>query len=227
MNDSEKRTLDMFRRVRDFFAVHEALFPLGTLGRDLFNVIVGIVNDLEGQTVAESGGRSSARQGTVSKAVAKAAILEDLGILRRTARAMAFATPGLEEKFRIPHNPDDEDVRTITRAALAAAEPFKAEFLRREVQERVFQDMEANLAAFDAATTEQNMRKEESHTAAASIDATIDLGMDTLRQLDPIVRNKLHNNTATLAAWLSARHIERAPRRNNSNTPPAPQTPNS
>jgi hypothetical protein len=227
MTNQEKRLLDMFKRVRDFDAAHDNLFPAGSLGRDLFNVILGIINDLEGLGAAEFGGHGTARQGTAGKSAARAAILEDLRILRRTARAMALVIPGLEEKFRIPRNPDDHDLLITARGALAAAEPLKAEFLRREVQESVFEELEANVAAFETALTGQNTGQDESKTAGASIDAAIDRGMDALRQLDPIVRNKLHHNTALLAAWLSAKRIERAPRRNNSNTPPAPQTPNS
>jgi hypothetical protein len=131
---------------------------------------------------------------------------------------------GLEEKFRVPYRQDGEELLSSARAALTAAEPLKAEFLRREVQERVFQDLATNIDAYAAALTEQNTARGESITAAASIDAAIDRGMDALRQLDPIVRNKLHNNTATLAAWLSAKRVERAPRRNNSSTPTTPQT---
>jgi hypothetical protein len=226
VNDQEKRSLDAFKRVRDFDAAHDNLFPTGTLARDLFGTIGGVVNDLEGYAAAESGGRGAARQGTVTKAVAKTAIIKDLGILRRTARTMSDNMPGLEEKFPVPHKQDGQELITTARAALTAAEPLKTEFLRREVQERVFQNLTANIAAYEAAITEQNTAKEERIAAAASIDAAIELGMNALRQLDPIVRNKLHNNTATLAAWLSAKRIERAPRRSHNNTTPAPQTPN-
>jgi hypothetical protein len=96
------------------------------------------------------------------------------------------------------------------------------------VQERVFQNLEANITAYEAALTDQHTAKEERVTAAASIDAAVERGMDALRQLDVIVRNKLRDNPAALAAWLSARRIERPTRRNhngNNNTPPAPQTP--
>ncbi|MFL6255130.1 MAG: hypothetical protein ACJ74T_08900 [Pyrinomonadaceae bacterium] len=226
MNDQEKRTLDMFKRVRDFFVTHAGLFPAGTLARELFDAIAAIVNELEEHAVAESAGRGTARQGTAGKAVARAALLEDLGILRRTARSMSVVMPGLEDKFRIPRKQDDQELLNTARAALGEANQLKAEFLRREVPESLFEDMEANLAAFEAALTGQNAGKEESVTAGASIDAAIDRGTDTLRQLDPIVRNKLHNNPATLAAWLSAKRTERATRRNRTNTPPAPQTPN-
>ena len=227
MNNQEKRALDMLKNVRDFDAAHDVLFPAGTLARDLFDTIGGVVNDLEGHAASEADGRNTARQGTAGKAVAKAGIMEGLGILHRTARSMSGVIPGVEERFPLPHKQDGQELVITARAALEAAESLKAEFLRREVQERVFQDLAANIAAYEAALTGQNTGKDESVTAAASIDAAIERGMDALHQLDPIVRNKLHNNTALLAAWLSARRMERATRRNRTNTPPAPQTPNS
>ena len=227
MNDLEKRYLDRFKRVRDFNAAHDGLFPVGTLARDLFENIGGVVNDLEGFATTQAAGRSAARQGTVSKAVAKDAIHEDFGILRRTARSMSGAMPGVVEMFNIPQGQDGQELVNTVRAALPTAEALKSEFLRREVPARVFQDLPANIAAYEAAVTDQNIGRDESLTAGASIDAAIDRGNEALRQLDPIVRNKLHNNSAMLAAWLSAKRLERAPRRNNNSTPPAPQTPDS
>ena len=225
MTDHEIRRLDMFKRVRNFGVTHDAAFPPGTLARDLFDNIAGIVNDLEGHAATESAGRGTARQSTAGRAAARAALRGDLSILRRTARSMSAAVPGLEDKFRIPRNPSDQELLNTARAFLGDAEPFKTEFLRREVQPRVFQNLDANLAAFEAALSGQYTGREESVTAAASIDAAIRRGTAALRQLDPIVRNKLHNNTATLAAWESAKRIERAPRRSTPNPPPAPPTP--
>lgn len=226
MNDQEKRTLDTFKRVRDFDAAHAGLFAADSLARELLDVIAGVVDKLEGHAAAESTGRSKARQGTASKASAREAILEALGILRRTARSMAYAMPGLEEKFPVPHKQDGQELLNTAHSALDAALPLKTEFLRREVPERVFQDLEADIAAYQTALTGQNTGKEERVTAAASIDGAVTQGLDTLRQLDPIVRNKLHDNPALLAAWLSAKRTERATRRNNKQSPPTPQTPN-
>ncbi|HEY0170210.1 MAG TPA: hypothetical protein VGB98_04090 [Pyrinomonadaceae bacterium] len=225
MTDQEIRTLDMFKRVRNFDATHDGLFPAGTLARDLFDVIVGSVNDLEGFAAAQSSGRAAARLSTTGKAAARAALLEDLRIIRRTARSMAVVTPGLDDKFRIPRNPTDRELLDTARAFLADAEPLKAEFLRREVQERVFQELVANVAAFESALGGQYTGQGESTAAVASIDAAIDRATDALRQLDPIVRNKLHNDHATLAAWESAKRTERAARRSNPGTPPAPPDP--
>lgn len=223
MNDQEKRTLDTFKRVRDFDAANQGLFAAGTLARELFDLIGGVIEELEGHASAEAAGRGTARQGTTGKAIAREVIWENLGILRRTARTMSSVAQGLEDLFRLPRKDDDQELLTTARAALAAAEPHKAEFLRREVPERIFQEVAANIEIFEAALTGQNTGRKASITAGASIDGAIERGMDALRQLDAIVRNKLLDDPATLAAWLSAKRIERAPRRNNktkTSTPP-------
>lgn len=60
-------------------------------------------------------------------------------------------------------------------------------------------------------------------SATATLDDLAAQGMETLRELNPIMRNLFEGDTARLAAWLSARHIERAPRRRPDETTPAPQ----
>lgn len=225
MTSQEIRRLDTFRRVRNFGVTHKDTFPAGTLARELFDAIAGIVNDLEGYAATQSSGRSAAREGTAGKGVARASLLEDLRIIRRTARSMSVVMPGLDDKFRIPRNSTDQELLDTARAFLADAEPLKAEFLRREAPESVFQDLAENIAAFGAALTGQYTGSEESVAAGGSIDAAFVRGTDLLRQLDPIVRNKVHNNPAAMAAWESARRTERAPRRSTPATPAAPQTP--
>lgn len=225
MNDLEIRTLDTFKRVRNFDATHAGLFPAGTLARELFDTIAGCVDEIEAHAAAESSGRGAARQGTAGKATAREAIVEDLMIIRRTARSIGAVITGLDDKFRLPRKPTDRELIDTARAFLADAEPLKAEFLRREVPERVFQDLAANLAAFESALNAQYAGKGESVTAGASIDAAFERGVGALRQVDPIVRNKLHNNPAALAAWETARRTERAARRPTPKTPPEPQTP--
>jgi hypothetical protein len=225
MNDKEVRQLEMFKRVRNFGVTHQNIFAAGTLAFDLFDELGGVVTELEGYAAAQSTGRGTARQGTTSKSVARDAIMEDLEMLRRTARAMSFVMPGLEDKFRIPRNPSDEELLETARAFLAQAEPIKNEFIQREVPEHTFPGLQQNIGFFQNALDEQFTGRGESVAAVAAIDAAIEHGSNILRQLDPIARNKLHNDPATLAAWLSAKRVERAPRRNHNSTPPAPETP--
>lgn len=210
MTNEEIRRLEMFRHGRNFGASRDAVFPAGSLARDLFNIVSGVVEELEGHSATQSSGRSAARQSTTGKAVIRADLHEILAIFRRTARAMALVTPGLEEKFRIPRKMNDQKLLETARAFLRDATPLKAEFLRHEVPERVFQELEANIAAFDAALNGQYEGNEASVSAVAAIDDAIERGMIAVRRLDAIVRNRLGHDAASLAAWESARHIERA-----------------
>jgi hypothetical protein len=56
----------------------------------------------------------------------------------------------------------------------------------------------------------------------AAIDDAIARGMVLLRKLDAIMQNKYANNAAVLAEWMSASHVERAPKRSAPSLPPPP-----
>src|ERR1044072_1278035 len=110
MNDLEKRFLNRFKRLRHFDAAHDGLCPAGTLGRDLLDTIGSVVTDLESFGPAEALGDGSARQGTVSKAVALDGSRDGFRILRRTARSMSRTMLGFEEKFIIPYGQDGQEL---------------------------------------------------------------------------------------------------------------------
>src|SRR5215213_8923925 len=99
MNDLEARTLETFKNVRNFGVTNASIFPDGTLSRDLFNVIGGLADDIDGHAAAQAMGGGAARQGTAGKAVLRDEILEDLSTLRRTARTMSGIITGIDEKF--------------------------------------------------------------------------------------------------------------------------------
>jgi hypothetical protein len=63
------------------------------------------------------------------------------------------------------------------------------------------------------------------HVAAgAAIDDAIDRGIEVVRKLDAIMKNKYANNASVLAEWTSASHTERAPRRGQTSEQPMPSS---
>jgi hypothetical protein len=56
---------------------------------------------------------------------------------------------------------------------------------------------------------------------------SIDRGINVVRKLDAIVKNKYANNPAVLGEWASASHNERAPRHKQTTAPqpPSPSPP--
>ncbi|PYS92116.1 MAG: hypothetical protein DMF64_10025 [Acidobacteria bacterium] len=208
MKDTERHAYEMLVRVRDFGQARAADFPAATTGGGLFAALDTIVQELDGHAEAQTSNRSAAVQGTTGRAVARAALREDLEAINRTARAMAINNPGLADRFRLPRGNNDQTLLSTARAFASDAVPFKAEFIRHEMPAAFLDDLAADIADLEQAIADQN-RSGDAHIAATqSIDTTLEHGLNLKRQLDAVVRNKYRADSATLAAWTSATHVE-------------------
>jgi hypothetical protein len=213
MDNSELRRFDMFTRLRDFGAAHASAFPAASLGGRSFAEINTVIEALTSQTVAKSSGLAAARQSTSGKAVARAVLRDEMEMMTRTARAMAIDTPGLDDKFRLPRSNADQVLLTAARTFRTDAEPLKAEFIEHDMPADFLGTLDSLISDFEQQIVGGHQSSEAHVAASAAIDAEIERGMNAARRLDSIVRNKFHNDPAMLAAWESARHIERVPRK--------------
>ncbi|MFN2454160.1 MAG: hypothetical protein ABR577_08060 [Pyrinomonadaceae bacterium] len=214
MNDQEKRRYEMLTRVRDFGAMHTTDFPASTLGNQLFTTIGTIVTELDAHAANQSSGIRASQQGTTSKAVARDRLRRALEEISRTARSMAFAAPGLDSKFHLPRTRKggDQELLNAARSFAADAAPLKTEFIRHELPATFLADLDADIESFEQSVTFKHQGTDTHVAATAAIDEAIEGGTNAVRQLDAIIRNKFRDDSATLAAWTSASHTERAPR---------------
>lgn len=224
MNDSERRKLETFVRSRDFGAAHATDFAEGSLGKQNFTALGSVITEISGLAASETSGRGAARQGTATRAQARDALIADLEALSRTARAMSDEVPGIENKFRLPRDNNDRTLLNAARAAATDALPLKAQFIAHEMPADFLEDLAADIADMEAAISAQASSVGGHVAANAAIDDAIARGMDLLRKLDAIVRNKYANNPAVLAEWTTASHIERAPKhaKHNASQPTTP-----
>jgi hypothetical protein len=225
MKDTERRRLEMFIRVREFGAAHAAQFPPSSFAGEQLDILDNAITALETHTSAQSSGMGTVRESTSSKAAARDELMRDLEAISRTARPMGQTTPGLDDKFRIPHNQSDQVVLAVARATAVDALPLKAELIRRGMPADFLEDLQADIDEMEEAI-QRKAQGEGSHVAAtAAIDTQIERGMNAVRQLDPIMRNTFASDPGTLAAWTSASHVERPPRRSTQQSPPPPAPP--
>ncbi len=213
MTDNESRTYQKFVRVRDFGHAHAPDFGANSLGAQTFAILSAIITEIDSHSANETSSRGDARQGTETRAQARAAVRDDLEAIARTARAMANEVPGIEEKFRVPRNNNDKELLNAARAFHADATPLKAQFIAHELPADFLEDLQADIDAMAEAISDQSSGVGNHVAARAAIDDAIDRGIEIVRKLDAIVRNKYANNPAVLAEWASASHTERAPRR--------------
>jgi len=224
MNDSQTKAFEMFRRVQGFGAERAADFPASSLGGEKFAALGGVIDELEAHGAAQSAGGSAAKTSTGAKRAAREELRRQMAAISGTARAMESSIPGISQSFRIPNTNGDQALLNAGRAFVEAATPLESEFVSREMAAGFLTELSAAIDGFESASNRQNVNREKRVTATAAIDEVIERGMALVRELDAIVRNKFRNDAATLAAWESARHVERSARRKGEASGP-PATP--
>src|SRR6185295_17873457 len=123
MNDSESRRLQMFARVRDFGTAHTADFAANSIGKELFTTLATTITEVDSHGSAEASGVGLARQGTATRTQARDELREDLDAIKRTARALEDAIPGISDKFRVPKDNNDQSLLSAARAFATDAAP--------------------------------------------------------------------------------------------------------
>ncbi len=215
MNDQDVRTYEMGVRVRDFHTDNVASFPLGGLAASLFTTISTAVTTVGNAMASQSESSSDFHEGTISKAVAAETVRRSLERLRRTARSAAEAEGNeqLKAKFRIPRQPTHQTLLATARASAAEAEQMSAELETYGLPADFVDTLNEQIATFETAITRQNTGLDNQVEATQAIEEGLEVLVRAVRQVDGIVRNVFFDNPAKIAAWESARHIERAPRR--------------
>lgn len=209
MNDSQTRKFEMMVRVRDFETTHAASFAASSLGGQRFAALRGIIGELEQHGTAQSSGSSAAKTSTGAKRAARDDLKRRMAAISETARTMEATIPGISATFRVPNTNGDQALLNAARAFVEAATPLENEFIQREMPEDFLEGLRDAIETFQSACNSQNVNKEKRVTATAAIEEVIERGMEIVRELDAIVRNKFRDDKPKLAAWESARHIER------------------
>jgi hypothetical protein len=225
MEDSELRSYEMVLRVRTFLTEEAARFPAGSLGAELSGLVSNAATELGNHVAHQVSGSTSARQGTANKGVARDTLQDSLERIRRTARAMSRTMPGLDSKFRIPRNSTDQGLIGTARAFATDALPSKNDFIRFSMPATFIDDLNDQIEEFETALTMQQSARGTHVTAKAGINESLEDAFNAIRQFDGIMPNIFQDNPARLAAWMSARHVERPPRRSKTSTPNEPGTP--
>ena len=212
MQDTTLRYLNMGRRVTDFNETYATSFPAGSRGSQLITVINTAVETLERQGARQDAADLDGQQATDEKNAALAALVNLLRPINQTARGMEKLFPGIGGRFRMPRGSDQNFINRA-RAYIEEATPLAAEFTSRGLPADFTETLDAAVTRVESAIDRQNAALGAQTTASAAVKAAQQQLVDAVREFSPIVRNTLRDDPAALAAWESASHVERAPRR--------------
>ena len=213
MTDNERRRLETFIRIKQFGADQADDFPPGSIAATQFGVIGGVIGEVEqfsGDQLASFGG---ARQLFVAKDTARENLREEMSDITRTARSMVYQFDGIDAEFRLPRNRNDQDLLAAARAFHENSAEYEAAFVEYGLPAAFRAELQAAIDAFEASLNPTGTAVDEQVAATAQIGEAIRRGMIARRILEAVVKNKYRSNVGKLAAWLSASHIERAPKK--------------
>ena len=224
MNSIERRKLNLFQRVTAFGETRAAEFPAESLAGSLFSELNRIVANLVRSGVGQLSTGGSNRASGATKATARKNLRRELVAISRTAKLIGKQVPGLADKFRLPLNNADQTLLMAASAFATDALPFRDLFIAHEMSANFLDELNAARIAFDDAVRTQATAVMESVAVNRGVNEGISKGVDTVRRLDVLVRNKFRNDPVTLAAWSSASHLERASRQISSKAAKTPVT---
>jgi hypothetical protein len=224
MQDTTIRYLNAGRRMGDFTTTYGPSFPVRSRGSELITVITAATTELETQGARQDAATLDIQQATVEKRAALAALLDLLRAINQTARGMEKLFPGIGGRFRMPRGSDQNYINRA-RAFIEEATPMTAEFTSRGLPDDFLTTLAAAIGALESAIDRQNNARNALAVATASVKAAQRQLIDAMREFSPIVRNTLRADPAALAAWQSASHVERSPKRARETTPPPPTSP--
>lgn len=222
MNHHETNRYNMFVSVRQFGADNAADFPAGSIGATQFAEVGAVITQLEGLGSQQSGGMGEARMGYANKDTARENLREAMAEIARTAASMEYQFPGISEMFEMPRGMTDQKLVAAANAFIAAMSPYEDAFIQYGLSDEFLGDLTNDITAFQQSMKMTASGRDAHVAATAEIGTVVRRGMQAVRILDGVVKNKYRDNVGKLAAWTSASHIERAPQAATTPTPPQP-----
>lgn len=217
MDDRERRRYDMFVRVKQFGIENAADFPAGSVGANTFAANSDKIDTIDSLSGDQFSGFSDARFSFANKGSIREDIREMISDINRTARSMVYQFPNIDEKFRMSRGNNDQQLLAKARSFHTEATPYETDFIAYGMDVEFLKDLNDEIIAFENALAEVGSSIDSHVEATAQIDVAVRENMQNLRILDGVVKNIYRNNVGKLAAWASASHIEKAPKRE---TPP-------
>ncbi len=217
MNDDNRRRYEMQVRVVQFGTDNAGDFT--GFATTKFAELAAIVTEIESESAAQQSGFGEAAQQYEVKDTARENLRDLMAAISRTSKSMEYEFDGIADKFKFQRNMPDVTMLGKARAFETEANPYKAAFENYGLSGNFISDLTDAANAFEA-TFSTTASATAEHVAATAEEASkIRQGMIIVRILDGIVKNRYANDPGKLAAWISASHVEKAPKKT---TPPTP-----
>lgn len=210
MNDDIRRRYEMQVRVVQFGTDNSGDFS--GIGTTTFTELGTLVDETESKSASQQSGFGEAAQQFEVKDTCRENLRDQMSDISRTSKSMEYAFDGISDKFRFQRNMSDAQMLAKARAFIIEAGPYAADFKDYGLSGTFIADLTVAADAFEASFSNTASATAEHVAATADEAAKVRQGMIKVRILDGIVKNRYANDPGKLAAWISASHVEKAPK---------------
>ncbi len=224
MNDKQRRRYERGSRVDAFMKANAADFPAGSKGALAAARLSEELAALATLDVAKAASAGTRRQGSEGRRDLRESLRAQVVAVCDTAEAIGLEHAEVRGLFpRERADNSDQTLVAVARSYAEAATPHKARFVEYEMPADFIERLKTDADGLEAQMSRQTEGKGTSVSTNASIETTLGRVDDLAERLEVIARNKYRQAPAKLAAWESARRLERAPRsKRTAETPTAP-----
>lgn len=222
MNDLHRRRLERLIRSEAEASANAVDFPEGSKGALALAELRAAIAETQTHAVSRETSVSALQQATIGRKDAREAVRASMRIISDTARTIGLDHPEIKGIFVFKGSSVSDRTLLATAQSFAArAQSFKALFGEYDLNADFFSGFDAEITDLEKQLGKQTVGKGERISANASLETALRKGEMALERLDTAARNKYRGNPAKLAAWESARRLERAARarRNGGSTP--------
>lgn len=212
MNDSIRVRDDAFIRIDQFGKDNAADFPALSIGGIQFAIIAAIILLIQQLSGDQAAGFGESQFAFNSKGNAREDLRSEMQRISDMARAMVYEFPGIHLLFRMPYNNNDAQMLASAIAFHTEALTFKDNFITYGLPADFMGQLQAAIDAFEQSLGAPGSAIDARVEATAELGDAVRRGMIARRILDAVVKNKYRNDVGKLAAWASARHIEKLPK---------------
>lgn len=213
MNDSRRRRFERLVRCSDFITANAADFPQESKGRQAAERLAEIIGEIRQYDAERVSGMGAQKQATLGKRGLRASLRAQVKAVSKTNETIALDRPEFRGRFLWSgKSVDDQTLLATARSFAEGAGPHQTLFTEYGLPADFLQKLNTAIGAFEQLIGEQNAGTGARVTAGAALGDAIDRGEQELERMDTAVRNKYRDDPARLAAWESARRLERAPR---------------
>lgn len=208
MNLEVRRYVSRIQAVLSFLSANASSFAGVARVGQLQTQLEATLATMQGLAEQQSSDQGDVGSAVRSKSALLEAVLDDLRLIARTARAMSIETPGTEDRFRLPRSNGEDAILSTARQFATDAEPMASEFQSYGLPADFLADLQADVAAYSELQGQKDAALQSRVGAVSGLDESISQSSQIVDTLNAIVRNVLRDDSAKLAAWRTAMRLE-------------------